>query len=192
MDKIEVIKLAGRQEDGKFSGGNKFSPGRTPLYSNSDELTEKIIEYFEWIKGDFIIERKITSRTTGKGKDAVTTTEDEPVKIWTRHPEEPTITGLAIYLGFESRQSLYDYGKKDGFTYSIKRALLEVENNYEKGLWSDKVAGVVFALKNMGWADKQDITTNGKDLNSRMVVEVKNTGAPIVNSESDVDTSRGT
>ncbi|MCC3214960.1 DNA-packaging protein [Chryseobacterium sp. X308] len=178
----------GRTSDGKFSEGNPF--GRPAKYEDEESLANKLIEYFEWIKGDYIIERKITSRTTGKGKDAVTTTEDEPVKIWVRHPEEPSITGLAIYLGFESRQSLYDYAKKDPFSYMIKKALLFVENNYEKGLWSDKVAGVVFALKNMGWADKQDITTNGKDLNNRMVVEVRNTGAPIVNSESDVNTNR--
>ena len=153
MAKKKSEENEGRKPDGKFAEGNKFSPGRTPVYSNGEELAEKLLEYFEWIKGEFIIERKITSRTTGKGKDAVTTTEDEPVKIWVRHPEEPTMTGLAMYLGFESRQSLYDYGKKDGFSYPIKKALLQIENNYEKGLWGDKVAGVVFALKNMGWAD---------------------------------------
>lgn len=156
MAKKNIEDNEGRKPDGKFAKGNKFSPGRTPLYSDPEELAAKLLEYFEWIKGEYIIERKITSRTTGKGKDSVTTTEDEPVKIWVRNPEEPTITGLAIYLGFESRQSLHDYAKKDGFTYPIKRALLEVENNYEKGLWSDKVAGVVFGLKNMGWSDKQE------------------------------------
>lgn len=148
--------INGRTSDGKFAEGNKFSPGRTPVYSDPEEVASKLLEYFEWIKGEYVIERKITSKTTGKGKEAVTTTEDEPVKIWVRYPEEPTITGLAIYLGFESRQSLYDYGKKDGFSYPIKRALLEVENNYEKGLFGDKVVGVIWGLKNMGWTDRTE------------------------------------
>ncbi|CAD0220346.1 terminase small subunit [Chryseobacterium sp. JV274] len=170
MAKKKSEENEGRKPDGKFAEGNKFSPGRTPVYSNGEELAEKLLEYFEWIKGEFIIERKITSKTTGKGKDAVTTTEDEPVKIWTRYPEEPTMTGLAMYLGFESRQSLYDYGKKDGFSYPIKRALLEVENNYEKGLFGDKVVGVIWGLKNMGWTDKTETKLTGDPDNP---VEIK-------------------
>ncbi|WP_312306200.1 terminase small subunit [Chryseobacterium sp.] len=164
--------MEGRDNKGQFAEGNKFSPGRTPVYSNGDELAEKLLEYFEWIKGEFIIERKITSKTTGKGKDTVTTTEDEPVKIWVRHPEEPTMTGLAIYLGFESRQSLYDYGKKDGFSYPIKRALLEVENNYEKGLFGDKVVGVIWGLKNMGWTDKTETKLSGDSENPITVNQI--------------------
>jgi hypothetical protein len=155
--------LDGRLSNGHFAEGNRFSPGRPPMYKEPEELAERILDYFEWIKGEFIIERKITTKTTGKGKAAVTTTEDEPVKIWTRYPESPSITGLAIHLGFESKKALYGYAKKDGFGYSVKKALLEVENNYEKGLWSDKIAGVIFALKNMGWADKIEFEEKERD-----------------------------
>ena len=151
---VEVKKVdEGREADGKFKEGNVYATGRKPVFSDGDSMAEKILEYFEWIKGEFEIHEEITITTKGKGKEAVTTEERTPVKIWLRNPEQPSITGIAIYLGFESRQSLYDYAKKDGFSYPIKRALLEVENNYEKGLWGDKIAGVVFALKNMGWAD---------------------------------------
>lgn len=69
----------------------------------------------------------------------------------------PTWTGLAIHLGFESRQSLEDYKKKDGFTYPIKKALLKIENTYEKGIQGKNPAGAIFALKNFGWKDKQEI-----------------------------------
>lgn len=74
-------------------------------------------------------------------------------------PNEPiTITGLALNLGFESRQSFYDYEKKDDeFSYIIKRARLAVENSYEKRLANDKPTGAIFALKNMGWKDTQEI-----------------------------------
>lgn len=71
--------------------------------------------------------------------------------------EKITITGLALFLGFESRQSLYDYAQKQEFTYIIKRAKLVVENSYENnGETID-----IFALKNMGWTDKQDINVSG-------------------------------
>ena len=72
--------------------------------------------------------------------------------------ERPTWTGLAIYLGFESRQSLEDYKTKPGFSYPIKKALLRIENEYEKAMFSKNPAGPIFALKNFGWRDKQEIT----------------------------------
>lgn len=68
-----------------------------------------------------------------------------------------TWTGLARYLGFESRQSLEDYKHKEGFAYPIKKALLRIEEIYEKSLFSKNAAGPIFALKNFGWRDKQEI-----------------------------------
>jgi hypothetical protein len=64
-----------------------------------------------------------------------------------------TITGLALYLGFESRQSISDYAtRNEEFSYIIKRAKLCVENSYELS----GTAFDIFALKNMGWTDKQE------------------------------------
>jgi hypothetical protein len=67
----------------------------------------------------------------------------------TRH----TITGLALHLGFESRQSVYDYAERGEFSYIIKKAQLRVENFYEMALGDEKCTGAIFALKNMGWND---------------------------------------
>ena len=67
-----------------------------------------------------------------------------------------TITGLALYLGFESRQSFYDYEEKDEFSYTIKKARLRIENEYEMNLHGNNVAGSIFALKNLGWKDKTE------------------------------------
>lgn len=80
--------------------------------------------------------------------------------------ETPTVTGLALALGFSSKNTLYDYAKNEKFSDSIKRALLIVENGYEKALRENNATGSIFALKNMGWADKTqtDITTNGKEI----------------------------
>lgn len=68
-----------------------------------------------------------------------------------------TITGLALHLGFESRQSFYDYEKNEEFSYIIKRARLKVELAYEWRLNSNSCTGAIFALKNMGWKDKQEV-----------------------------------
>lgn len=72
-----------------------------------------------------------------------------------------TWTGLALHLGFESRQSLEDYKKRDGFLTPIKKALLRIENQYEEGLFGRNPAGSIFALKNFQWKDKQEIEQSG-------------------------------
>lgn len=71
--------------------------------------------------------------------------------------EKLTVTGLAIYLGFESRQSMYDYEDKPEFSYIIRRAKLFIENGYEANLHGNNSTGSIFALKNMGWFDRQEI-----------------------------------
>jgi hypothetical protein len=75
---------------------------------------------------------------------------------WCRENEEPvTFTGMALHLGFADRQSFYDYAKREGFSCSVKTAKTLVENEYEKRLAGQNVAGSIFALKNHGWTDKQ-------------------------------------
>ena len=83
----------------------------------------------------------------------------EQIELYFTTEDDVTITGIALFLGFESRQSLYDYEKMEGYSYIIKRARLFVERDYEKGLKTQYSSGSIFALKNMGWTDKQEIVT---------------------------------
>ena len=86
---------------------------------------------------------------------------DKAVNEYFEVNEHPTWTGLAFYLGFESRQSLQDYKEKAEFSYPIKRALLRIEENYEKGLMGRNPVGSIFALKNFTWKDKQEVEQSG-------------------------------
>ena len=78
-----------------------------------------------------------------------------------------TITGLAYHLGFESRQSFYDYENMPQYSYTIKRARLFIESEYEKLLQVGNTTGAIFALKNFGWKDQSaiDHTTGGDKIN---------------------------
>jgi hypothetical protein len=76
--------------------------------------------------------------------------------------ERPTVTGLALHLGFASKQSLYDYEKEDKFSYPIKKSLTRIENALERKLDGQAVTGVIFALKNMGWKDKHETEHSGE------------------------------
>lgn len=109
---------------------------REPIrYKTPEELQQRITEYFD-LKED--------TRT-------VVTKAWLTVEVFT-----PTITGLALYLWFESRQSFYDYEKNEKYSYTIKKARTIIENEYEKWLQVQPTWNI-FALKNFWWTDKQEI-----------------------------------
>ena len=66
-----------------------------------------------------------------------------------------TVAGLAHFLGFVSKQSLYDYEKKEGFSYLITRAKLAIEAFAEGQLYSREGSrGAEFVLSRCyGWVD---------------------------------------
>ncbi len=103
------------------------------------------------------------------GKERIVETPEEFARLCEEYfynckeSDEPiTITGLAIHLGFSSRQSIYDYQKKDGFDFIASRARLMVEHSYELGLRGQNPTGSIFGLKNFGWSDKQSIELSEK------------------------------
>lgn len=134
----------GRNEKGQFEEGNQFAEVNR-LFATAEQMQEKIEEYFE----------------TGLTVKEFVTGVHPYQKV--KSVRVPTITELAFFLGFASRQSLYDYEKKGPFAYIIKRARLRVEINYEQMLQvgSGQAAGPIFALKNMGWTDKTEIAHGG-------------------------------
>lgn len=134
-------------------GEEKYPGGRPRHFDSEESLQVEIDAYFEHIKGL---------------KGETVTVNGELQTQWLRHPEHSTITGLAYFLGFESRQSIYDYEKEGQFSYVIKRARLRVESGYEQRLMSTTPAGPIFALKNMGWSDRMDQQISGPN------------GAPII------------
>lgn len=116
--------------------------GRPPIFESPEAMQQKIDEYITAMSSKVI-----------KGEKE----EDDEFDLG----RPVTISGLAFYLGFESRQSFYDYEKRDGFSYIVKRARLFIENAYEERLLNKYPTGSIFALKNMGWADRSEIKHEG-------------------------------
>lgn len=113
--------------------------GRPPKYKTAKDLQKKIDEYFEsGIKMRTVIIGPANAR------------KKVTLKV-------PTITGLVLFLGFCDRVSFYDLEKQEKFSYTIKRARTQIENEYEEQIAVNGNAGAIFALKNFGWTDKQEI-----------------------------------
>lgn len=75
--------------------------------------------------------------------------------------DEITITGLCIYLGM-NKDTFYEYAKREEYREIINMARLIVENSYEISLRKNGRTGDIFALKNFGWVDKQEIESNNQ------------------------------
>ncbi len=86
-----------------------------------------------------------------------------------RTGEPLTVTGLALALD-TTRDVLMDYEGKDGFSNTIKKAKLRIENAYEKRLIARGNGGDIFALKQFGWKDR---TEQAVELSGNMSLESK-------------------
>lgn len=120
--------------------------GRPPRYKKREEIEGLIDKYFEECKGQPLIVDGV----------AVTDKNGSPVIIGAK---PPTVTGLALALGFTSRQSLLNYQGKAEFVDSITRAKALIEEYVEGRLFDkDGVRGAIFSLANnfKGWKEKQD------------------------------------
>jgi hypothetical protein len=135
--------------------------GKEPIFKTAEELDDKINKYFtEGIRE--------TTRIIGKGDNKEVVTE----KI-------PTVTGLALYLGFHSRQSIYDYKANKNYTYIIKRAISLIEEHHEARMSGNNVIGSIFWLKNHGWKDKQEIDQGISDELAQLMKEISGNGTAI-------------
>lgn len=114
----------------------KNKGGRPPKYKTAEELQGEIRKYFD---GGYDFKKVVT-----KEGDVI----EVPVI---------TITGLVLFLGFCDRAAFYDYEKKKEFRHTIKRARTFIEAEYEKILQLTGNTGAIFALKNFGWTDRQEI-----------------------------------
>ncbi len=133
--KVDISK-----REKKIDQVEKSKGGRPPIFDTDEELTLAINDYF--LNG-------VAKRTVIVGKAP----NKEAIEI-----EVPTITGLCYYIGFASRQSFYDLQETSKFSYTIKRARLFIEKEYEEQLTIGNTTGAIFALKNMGWKDKTEAT----------------------------------
>ena len=71
--------------------------------------------------------------------------------------------GLSIFaIGFRRLTKIDDYENDGEFSCTIKSARLAIEAVYESNLHSGNATGSIFALKNFGWKDKQEVEQTGK------------------------------
>ena len=125
------------------------------------EIQEKIDAYFEECKGEVLRDAD---------GNPILDKWSNPVVIGAR---PLTITGLALSLGFNSRQALLNYQGKKEFNDTILRAKAQVERYAEERLFDkDGANGAKFSLANNfdGWKEKKEIDA---DVNSTVTINIE-------------------
>ena len=146
------------------------------IFTSRSDLEECINGYFSYIEGHYEL-----ALPPSKTKNEV---ERIAQKVWLREPEPPTISGLAYYLGFESRQAFDQYEMSGRFGPELKRGRLRIETEYEKKLHQSSSTGAMFALKAMGWHEKADTLPM---LNGSITIQIIDTGILPAASEQEVE-----
>ena len=124
--------------------------GRRPTFTSAEEMQEKIDAYFASCEPELLRDGDGTPMLNKNG---------EPVYVGGR---PMTIQGLALALGFTSRQSLLNYKAKREFVDTVTRARLRVEQYAAERLFDrDAQRGAQFTLA-YGFGYARD-TEDGKN-----------------------------
>lgn len=137
---------------------NKFwmqrsSHGRKPIFASPDDLWGAACEYFEWVEENPLVETKLFSYEG-------VIVEGEIPKM-----RAMTIQALCFFIGI-SRQGWSEYKAKQDFS--------DIVEQIESVIFAQKFEGASGGFLNasiisreLGLADKQDITTNGESINKQ-------------------------
>lgn len=134
--------------------------GRPPDYTSSEEMQKKIDAYFDDCNGTILYDEDGEPKYDKYGN--VIIVGSRPL----------TITGLALALGFNSRQSLLNYQGKPEFMDTIMRAKARVECYAEERLFDkDGANGAKFSLANNfeGWKEKKEIEA---DVSEKVTISI--------------------
>ena len=148
----------GKDDIGLYSKGNKFyrlrsKDGRNKIFENADNLLLKINEYFDEVE-DMTIDKPEMI----KGGDLAGT------QVNLKIDDFPTKEELATFLGFAKWESLKNYKEySPDFLEVITWAETQIYN-WKFKMTSIGVLNANIIARDLGLADKQDLTTNGESI----------------------------
>ena len=118
------------------------TPGELPQFKSGREIQSKVAAYFKGREGKPLV---------GETGEPVLDKQGRPVMLGAR---PPTVTGLALALGFTRREELLRYPDDAPFAREVRRARMRAEDHLEGELMDkEKFQGAKFNLvSSFGWA----------------------------------------
>lgn len=150
--------------------------GRPPAFKSAEAMQQVIDDYFKSCDGRPLMD------------DDGYPIYDKAGNVILTNARPPTVTGLALALGFHSRQTLLNYQGKKAFVDTVTRAKMQIEAYAEERLYDrDGQRGAEFNLKyNFRWAEqaKVDDETEGTGV-VEITAVMDNPGPPETETRGD-------
>lgn len=143
----------------QFAKGNSGKPKR---YRTPQSFEEKVEAYFEYCDS----RKRVTISKTGE-------------KVEVANPKPYTVQGLALYLGFSSTATLWDYANLDShkeYHAIAKKAMLKIYADKIEGGMEGRYNSQVVTLDlkcNYGWVDTTKQVVEAK-VETTQTVDLKN------------------
>lgn len=148
--------------------------GRPPKYKCKEEIEGLIEDYFKFCAGEVLRDKE---------GEPIFDKWGNPIMV-NQHP--PTVTGLALALGFTNRLALINYQGKAEFANTITRAKARIEQYTEERLFDrDGANGAKFSLSNnfSGWREKVPSALDEEEQRARIEYTKAQTEAARPNRE---------
>lgn len=147
-------------------------------FDTAAELIDRVNKYFTTIAGEKL------SKEDPDLKDGEKQTQPDG-NFFSAKPGDPALlTGLALSLGFASLADFEAYEQSGRHKKILQRARLRVEMQYELRLHQPAPTGAQFALRCMGWSEKQRIAK--KPLTGKITPPKQTSAIPLPKSEKEV------
>lgn len=138
--------------------------GRNKLFENSEDLRNEITLYFEE-KANSII----------KKPDVVKSGEFVGTQVFTEIQDFPTKEELAIFLGFAKWESLKNYKEYSNDFLEVITWAETIIYNWKLKYTAIGVLNANIIARDLGLADKQDLTSNGQTVSFGSFLKKSNT-----------------
>lgn len=145
-------------------------------FTTIKQLNNLIDAYFN-LSGD-----TLQCKKKSKGKPETAEVSEAAVS----GPPPVTLSGLALYLGFNSLVAFEDYEQNGQFAAALQRARLRLMAIYERRLLQQSPTGAMFALKSFGWDERAENKTGKHGPPKTLSIEIIDTGFQTAGDEKEV------
>lgn len=188
MSIAEAGRIAGFSQDYIIKAKKNFEE---PQIRAGKSKTDKDAIKAQQLVDDYFASCTVEYMTDENGNQMLDSKKCPIVKSW----KKPTVTGLALALGFATRESFRQAMLSANGRYALvlTRAYSRIEEAHEENLYNPGSTGSIFALKNIaGWTDKQevkqdivaDVSTKIEKLDESLEKRIRSVSAQVLDADS--------
>jgi hypothetical protein len=156
-------------------------------FNSADEITDLINKYFAEIGiNSNLLPRVPKNKLLQYKSPKKTQINMVNAELAAMKHDPPTLSGLALYLGFQNIEDFEIYTVRGRYAYYAKVARLIIISYYEKKLHGTYTSGAIYALKSIGWYPEKIGDKSLNQLQTTTKIEMIESGPSLAENEKEV------